>query len=402
MKCVTWIGSLWMLLIGLQVNLACGQQTPASPWENRASDSVRFATFNVAMNRELPGQLLEELETGQSQQAEKIAEVIQRVRPDILLLCEIDRDGDQQSLEEFCRQYLEVSQNQQAPIHYPHRFFAESNTGVDSRVDLDGNGILGEANDDFGFGQFPGKYAMAVVSRYPLDTPNVRTFQEFLWNRMPQALWPRFPETGQPFYPETSKGHLRLSSKSHWVLPVQTPQGTIHFLVAHPTPPVFDGPEDRNGRRNHDEIRLLADLVRPDAGQYLVDDQGRAGPLAAEDKFVIAGDLNADPHDGDSSEDAVQQLLEHNRVQANHIPTSPGAVEASHRQAGVNRQHRGDPAADTSDFNDQNVGNLRLDYVLPSRNLKVTGTGVFWPRSDHPLHRLVDASDHRLVWLDVK
>jgi hypothetical protein len=40
---------------------------------------------------------------------------------------------------------------------------------------------------------------------------------------------------------------FRLSSKSHWDVPIVIGRKTVHFLVSHPTPPVFDGPEDRNG-----------------------------------------------------------------------------------------------------------------------------------------------------------
>ena len=46
----------------------------------------------------------------------------------------------------------------------------------------------------------------------------------------------------------------------------------MHLLVAHPTPPTFDGAEDRNGTRNHDEIRFWADYVRPARGHYMYDD----------------------------------------------------------------------------------------------------------------------------------
>ena len=77
--------------------------------------------------------------------------------------------------------------------------------------------------------------------------------------------------------------------------------------------PVFDGPEDRNGRRNHDEIRLLADYITPAKSSYLTDDQGVRGGLAEEAAFVILGDMNADPHDGASRSHAARQLLEHRR-----------------------------------------------------------------------------------------
>ena len=53
----------------------------------------------------------------------------------------------------------------------------------------------------------------------------------------------------------------------------------IHTLVSHPTPPVFDGPEDRNGTRNHDEIRLWSDYVLPSRSGYIYDDEGERGGL---------------------------------------------------------------------------------------------------------------------------
>jgi alkaline phosphatase D len=44
--------------------------------------------------------------------------------------------------------------------------------------------------------------------------------------------------------------------------------------------------------------------------------------------------------------------------------------------------------------------------VLPRKNLRVVDAGVFWPRENRPLFRLVGTypfptSDHRLVWVDV-
>ena len=46
-------------------------------------------------------------------------------------------------------------------------------------------------------------------------------------------------------------------------------------------------------------------------------------------------------------------------------------------------------------------GNLRVDYVLPSNDLKILDAGVFWPVVKDPLYRLIKASDHRMVWVDV-
>lgn len=180
----------------------------------------------------------------------------------------------------------------------------------------------------------------------------------------------------------------------------------MHFLVSHPTPPTFDGPEDRNGRRNHDEIRFWADYVgSPSTSSYIYDDTGTAGGLAPGSRFVIAGDQNADPLDGDSYDGAINQLLDHPRINAKDAPTSEGAVEASELQGGINDEHLGDPRFDTADFAEP-PGNIRVDYVLPGKSLRIRDSGVFWPTSGDPLSRLTGtypfpSSDHRLVWVDV-
>jgi len=131
---------------------------------------------------------------------------------------------------------------------------------------------VGGPNDAFGFGFFPGPYGMVVYSKYPIDHAAVRTFQHFLWKDMPGALLPDDPATPAPgaWYSTAELEQVRVSSKSHWDVPIQVGGRTVHFLVSHPTPPVFDGLEDRNGTRNHDEIRFWADYVqqRPAVGPH--------------------------------------------------------------------------------------------------------------------------------------
>jgi hypothetical protein len=173
------------------------------------------------------------------------------------------------------------------------------------------------------------------------------------------------------------------------------------LLASHPTPPVFDGPEDRNGRRNHDELAFWAAYIDDPGFEWILDDGGTSGGLARGSAFVIAGDLNADEFDGDAFPGAITQLLEHPAIDARCIPASDGGAEATELQAGINLKHQGDPALDTSDFSDETVGNYRLDYLLPSKGLTPTSCGVFWPPSDSPLHLAATFSDHRLVWLDI-
>jgi 3-phytase len=396
----SWLGPLLAALVAL---------TLVSPASARG-DAVRFSTFNASLNRSFDGQLIADLSTPANAQARTVAEIIQRTRPDVLLVNEFDFDSGGVALRLFQDNYLSVGQNGAKPIVYPFRYTAPSNTGVPSGFDLNNNGVVGGPDDAFGFGFFPGQFGMAVYSRYPILERKIRTFQHFLWKDMPGALLPDDPATPAPadWYSPEELAVFRLSSKSHWDVPVRIGRKVVHFLVSHPTPPVFDGPEDRNGTRNFDEIRLWADYITPGPSSwYIYDDDGRRGGLKPGSRFVVAGDQNSDPLDGDSIPGAIQQLLEHPLVNTKRTPASEGAVEASLLQGGANTTHRSDPAFDTADFSDVAPGNLRADYVLPRKNLRIKGSAVFWPLQSDPLFRLTGvfpfpSSDHRLVWIDVK
>jgi hypothetical protein len=382
----------------------------AAPPAGAGTETVRVATYNLSLNRNFAGQLVDDLSDGTNAQAQTVAEIIQRTDPDIVLLNEFDYVEDGVAVDLFRDNYLEVSQGGADPVEYPYAFVAPSNTGVPSGFDLNNNGVVGGPDDAFGFGFFEGQYGMAVLSKYPIAFDDVRTFQHFLWKDMPGALLPDDPNTPEPadWYSAEELDVFRLSSKSHWDVPVDVEGRTVHVLASHPTPPTFDGAEDRNGRRNHDEIRFWADYVTPGAAsRYISDDAGGTGGLKPGESFVIMGDQNADPLDGDSVDAAIDQLLDHPRI-TDPLPTSEGAVEAALLQGGANVTHEGDPAYDTADFNDNPApGNLRADYVLPSRDVRVLDAGVFWPVSSDPLSALTGtfpfpSSDHRLVWVDVR
>ena len=66
-------------------------------------DNVRFATFNVSMHGKEPGEVLERLITEEDPQFQKIAEIIQRVRPDVLLLNEFDYDAELKGISWFAK-----------------------------------------------------------------------------------------------------------------------------------------------------------------------------------------------------------------------------------------------------------------------------------------------------------
>jgi hypothetical protein len=382
---------------------------------------IRVATYNASLNRSAYGQLAIDLNSPNNAQAKKVAEIIQRVAPDIILVNEFDYDGANPNLarDRFHDNYLAISQNGQPALNYPYRYAAPTNTGVPTGAssvadgDFDNNGVVDTTpgddtygNDCFGFGQFPGQYSFVVYSKFPIVTAQIRSFQFFKWKDMPSPNFPDNSGTPTPadYYTASEKSIFRLSSKNHVDLPIELKPGHIlHLLASHPTPPSFDTAEDRNGRRNFDEIRLWADYINN--AQYLYDDAGVHGGIDDDQRFIILADLNADPFDGDSfvlgGVRAINQLRNHPRVNSTFNPSSPGGTQQSQLQGGANNSQLGNPAYDTSDFSDSSPGNLRVDHILPSKvGLNPVSGGVFWPLNTDPTFALVNASDHRLVWTD--
>ncbi|MGL1959019.1 MAG: endonuclease/exonuclease/phosphatase family protein [Colwellia sp.] len=367
---------------------------------------LRIATFNVSMEAlnyietvkgqrpDVKGTELSKALKEDNQQIKNIAEIIQRVNPDIILLNEFDRENDSDvNIKYFLQQYLAVGQKNQQGIQYPYFYQGSVNTGVKSKFDLNNNGISQEAPaDTYGFGYFPGHFGMVLLSKYPLDENNIRTFQHFKWHNMPNALQTINPETQKLWYSQKAWLDLPLSSKSHWDIPITVNGQVIHILASHPTPPVFDGPENRNGKRNHDEIRFWLDYITPLKGDYIYDDKQNFGSLASGEAFVILGDQNASNVEGDAINSAIGALL-----------NSPLIQDAKPKSQGGKDHSKENKYAE----NHTAYWRMRADYVLPSKAAwKITDSAVFWPLENDDAFRLIAnrkaSSDHRLVWVDLE
>lgn len=371
-------------------------------------NTLKVATFNVSMEAtnykalgmEPSDEVLQHvLSTGEHSQVKNIAEIIQRVNPDILMLNEFDYIADKsKGVEAFVKNYLNVSQRGLEPVDYPYTYVATVNTGEPTKFDLDNNGKAeGFGGDAYGYGLYPGQYGMALLSKYPINVDSIRTFQKFRWHHMPHPQVPVIPDEsgntdqGEPWYNVEEWAALRLSSKSHWDVPVKVGDKVVHILAMHPTPPNFDGSEDRNGKRNNDEIRLMADYLSPDKGTYIYADNGEKVSLSENARFVLVGDFNAADIGDKHREGVIEQLTEHPLVNNDTIPTSAGGAAAS-----------------GAEFSNRFTAywGARADYVLPSRyGFEVRDAGVFWPAKTSDLYRLVKdreaSSDHRLVWVSL-
>jgi len=388
---------VFVMLVLVFVISGCGSDT------TKSKDLVRFALFNIW---EMSTEKLTDVDSsgvGQNDQLKAAAEIIQIIHPDVLVLNEIDHDidallaGNGLSLNalRFNNAYLNQGEN---PLSYPFVYVAPCNTGFLTGKDLDNNGkVATEADrgsrdhggDCYGYGVYPGQYSMAILSRYPLQNKNTHTFQKFLWKDLPDNLIPT------EWYSADEIDIFRLSSKSHWDIPVKIGNKIVHLLASHPTPPVFDGVEDRNGRRNYDEIRMWVHYINNDS--VMVDDSGIRGGLAENESFIVVGDLNAAPQ-GDkleSGQRAIDQLLKHARINdCGDLLVSKGALDG-HKPGPPKYIERRTAGWDGR--------GLRIDHLLPSKDLKPVSGGVYWPDATVDAEGAAmakKASDHRLIWLE--
>ncbi len=361
--------------------------------------SLRVAQFNIREMGQEKVDVIDAEGRGTDAQLLAAAEILREIRPDIVLINEIDilQEGTSPLdgiWQDFQDRYLDQGPD---ALRYEHVFAAPVNTGVLSGFDLNNDGVVGtdadrgtrtHGDDSYGYGIYPGQYGMVIASRFPLDADQARTFRSFLWADMPGHVMP------DGWYSDEERAVFRLSSKTHMVVPVTLGSRTVHLVGAHPTPPGFDGDEDRNGRRNRDEVRMIVDLI--DGAEYLVDDAGVSGGLPPDGSFIVFGDLNASRRGEDSASDhPIHALLDHPRVQ------DTGELAIS--DGGLAGREPGPPEYFERSTTGRATG-LRIDYVLPSTDLDVQGGGVHFPFAETDsagADRAFVASDHRLVWIDL-
>ncbi len=324
------------------------------------AETLRVATFNTELSRDGPGLLLRDIQRGDPQ-VSGVVRIFAEAKPDVVALQGIDWDHDGLALIALNQKLAESG------LAYPFVFAPQPNSGLRTDLDLDGDGKTNGPGDAQGWGRFTGQGGMAVLSRYPIAHQDALNFSNLLWKDVPDASLPM--HNGSLFPSEQALSVQRLSSTGHWVVPIDAPDGQFHLMTFHATPPVFDGPEDRNGRRNRDEIWFWK--------HYL---DGAFGP-APNNRFVIAADANLDSHLGEGNKQAIQELLADSRIQ------DPKPKDRDESLATVSWK---------------GVGNLRVDYVLPSMDWRVADAGVFRPEPGSPNSEgQSTASRHQLVWVDL-
>ncbi|WP_061038212.1 endonuclease/exonuclease/phosphatase family protein [Vibrio coralliirubri] len=421
-------------------------------------EEVKIATYNLSFDRATFQDLVTEMQIEPSAQAtlvsdyldntisaadketaakviqiRNVAAVIQKNRPDVLMMAEFNNDGtgtDKSALEGFQKNYLSVAQSIEGaggdanlePISYPYFESYSTNTGLlnEFGFDLDNDGTPGTLpGDAWGFGFYHGQYAFALMSKYEIDTANTRTFQEFKWKDLEGATIPTITvcdgsntipagmSCGDEWYSAEEWEEVRLSSKNHVDAPILIPTKdgteTVHLLMSHPTPPAFD--VGKNIDQNAAEVDFWHQYIQNKS--FIYDDSGKTGGLEQGKHFVMMGDQNLDPVDGDGISSVMQDL--HNDALVNQdvtngslYPTSYGAAEHAVDKSSSHPQ----PNRITSTFG------LAVDYALPSASLNIVESGVYWSASYEEGRKLFNdsrigdygngkdvSSDHRMIWV---
>lgn len=291
--------------------------------------------------------MLRDIAKGEDPQITAFLKVVEDARPDVLVLLNVDHDVEGKALQAIGNAIATRG------VVLPHLFTRKPNTGVQTGLDLNQDGEAGGPDDAYGYGDYSGQGGMAVLSRYPFGP--LRDFSRMLWRDLPDHIYPSTPSG--PWGGEATLTAHRLSTTGHWDLTVETPSGPLHLLIWHATPPVFDGPEDRNGRRNHDETAFWL--------HYL---QGTFGEAPTR-RFIVIGDANLDPVRGHGRPEAIKALLAHPHLQ-DPLPDTP-----------------------TANWPPPGPGRQRVDYILPSADWRVANAGYLESAA---------ASRHTLLWVDLQ
>ncbi|MFP7569427.1 endonuclease/exonuclease/phosphatase family protein [Marivita sp. S2033] len=304
------------------------------------AQELRLALWHVPLSRDGPGLLLRDLQKRDPELA-ALAAALNNADADVIVLTKFDYDAAGAALAAFV-EMLGGGYDFTLPLR--------PNSGIATDFDADADGRLGEPEDAQAYGRFPGQEGLAVLSRYPIHLEGVRSYNQLLWSEIPGSHMSR---------EDAGYGAQRLSSGGHWVVPVNVAENAeapryLSLMIGHAGAPVFDGPEDRNGRRNFDELRLWEQIM----------DGVHGPPLGAP--LVFMANSNLDPDRGEGYRGAMGRFLSRPDLQ-DPLPRQPTA-------------HWDDPGA------------MRVSYLLPSRDLTLRDARV-WP--------VMPEQDHSLITVDI-
>ena len=299
-------------------------------------------------------------------------EIIQRVRPDILLLQEFDYDADGESLRAFRANYLARPQNGAAAHRLRATPSSPSRTpACPPGFDLDNDGKVGRRRRRAGLRRVSrASTRMALLSRFPDRRGAARARSANSCGATCRARCCRtIRDTGPRLVlargaggvaavfeePLGRAGDDRADSRcTCWPAIRRRPPSTARriAMACATTTRSASGATTSSARRryirdDHGQARRIRRQAVRDHGRPELRSRGWRQP--------------ARRHRGAARAPARQCVV---RAAERWRAPRPAAV-----QGGANAAQRGDPRFDTADFNDRVAGNLRVDYLLPSKGL---------------------------------
>lgn len=329
-----------------------------------------------------------------------MAQVLDRFRPDILSINELQFDienvpeaglpGAPSTVQpgDACqaknaRRLADRLHALNPELRYDYAVVAMGNSGVEFQT-------TEEVADNFKVrpDEFLGRYSLGLISRYPILHDQVRVLHDLAWHDLPGNSIDAIREDLDIEVPE---GYW-LFEKAIVVVPIDVNGSILHVVLLHP---MTSGFHPMNPYRNHDELRALQLWL---AGEL---DAPGWEPLPEDAMFVLIGDWNVDPEDGDGDRASLPQVLSSPRV-VTHFPEGEGGTKGVNPRrntflSGCGREDG------TLPWNPQNKMQMQLDYMLPSTTIgQPTESGIFWPTYPSEDWNLAcRASDHRLMWEDL-
>lgn len=316
------------------------------------AEDITIATVDAGLSSGTDGATLAALRDGDDAHARQLGKAITEAAPDVVVLTGIDVDEEGATVDALVDRYLKGSD---AP-DYRYSYAPQTNSGLDSGADLDGDGTIGGPGDALGPGAFHGQNSMVVLSTLPIDRSGVRSFSDLAWQDVPGN------HLSDTEHPAESRNDLPLQATSLWDVPVDLSGTTVHVVATSASPATGEHAEPV---RHRDQLSFLHGYVTGAENLSDVeDDQGRPGPLAEDSQAVIAGGLGADVDRDGPGATAVERLL-----------APDEKPERAPREGWWQRLHTmfaDDPGATRSGTEPEQTG--RLDYVLPTSGLDTIET----------------------------
>ena len=246
--------------------------------------------------------------------------------PDVLLVNEFDYVEGGEAAELFRENYLEVAQNGARRSSTRTTSSRPSTPACPAGFDLNNNGTVGGGNDAFGLRRVPRPVRHGRLLEVPDRRPTASARSRSSSGRTCRA---RCCPTTRPRRSRPTGTRPRSSTvcgcrrRATGTCRSGSADDTVHFLVS---PPDAAGlrrrPRTATAPATSTRSGFWADYVRPAAAATSTTTRAGTAACGRGARFVIAGDQNSDPLDGDSVAGAIQQLLDNPRVNARVTPSS--------------------------------------------------------------------------------